>query len=337
MRTQLPGKAIFLLPWIVRTDHTAPDFEARRNLLFVGGFAHRPNVDAILHFARHLWPAVRERLPGATLRIVGSHLSEAVRALDGGGVEIVGHVARIRDELDRARIAIAPLRWARGDQGKGCDRVGGRTAERGEPYRCGRHGPDQRQGLLDRGCATSLRRRDRVGFIIRPMWRLLSRNGLMLANREWSHAEADRKLGALLQATGIGPSLALSDVIEAGQENCRVACVGILSCFRWSTGRFSASGPNRSRSNSVVADIACFTSLSALRRQACRGPICSGVVPLERLCRSASLPRAASQYLQNARNAGKIDAMVAGIDALRRNCGVSDRSVWLTCHSGTGS
>ena len=36
-------------------------------MLFLGGYAHQPNVDAITTFAAETWPAVRAKLPGRAI------------------------------------------------------------------------------------------------------------------------------------------------------------------------------------------------------------------------------------------------------------------------------
>ena len=38
------------------------DFAKREGLLFVGGFAHPPNADAVLWFAKEVFPLIREKL-----------------------------------------------------------------------------------------------------------------------------------------------------------------------------------------------------------------------------------------------------------------------------------
>ena len=38
-----------------------PGFEDRRDIVFIGGFDHAPNIDAVLYFAREIFPCIRER------------------------------------------------------------------------------------------------------------------------------------------------------------------------------------------------------------------------------------------------------------------------------------
>ncbi len=95
-----------------------PPFEARRGVLFVGGFRHAPNADAVRHFVEDVWPRCKDRLPGAAFYIVGSAMPEAVARLRGDGVEPVGFVEDLADVLGRVRVSVAPLRFGAGVKGK---------------------------------------------------------------------------------------------------------------------------------------------------------------------------------------------------------------------------
>ncbi len=92
----------------------------RRDLLFVAGFGHPPNVDAAIWLVREIMPRVWESKPQARLSLVGSNPSAEVVALAGDRVEVTGFVSD--DELQRryaaARVAAAPLRYGGGMKGK---------------------------------------------------------------------------------------------------------------------------------------------------------------------------------------------------------------------------
>jgi glycosyltransferase involved in cell wall biosynthesis len=78
-----------------------------------------PNVDAVTHFSREVFPRVRRRVPDARFVIVGKNPLPAVRRLTGfSGVHVTGTVADVRPFLRQAAVAVAPLRIARGIQNK---------------------------------------------------------------------------------------------------------------------------------------------------------------------------------------------------------------------------
>ncbi|MGC2049584.1 MAG: TIGR03087 family PEP-CTERM/XrtA system glycosyltransferase [Gallionella sp.] len=88
-------------------------------LVFTGAMDYWPNADAVQWFAREILPAVLTQNPGACFYIVGSRPTAAVRALaELPGVVVTGMVPDIRPYLAHARLAVAPLRIARGIQNK---------------------------------------------------------------------------------------------------------------------------------------------------------------------------------------------------------------------------
>jgi glycosyltransferase involved in cell wall biosynthesis len=91
----------------------------RRDLVFVGGFRHPPNVDAVLWFASEVFPATRAQLPDVVFHCIGAHVPGEVQALAGrDGIRVHGHVPDIGPYMDGARVAIAPLRYGAGVKGK---------------------------------------------------------------------------------------------------------------------------------------------------------------------------------------------------------------------------
>jgi len=95
------------------------DFDARADLVFVGGFRHPPNVDAVLWFAREVFPQVRAALPGIRFHCIGADPPPQVSALAGQpGILVHGHVPDLAPYMDRVRLAVAPLRFGAGVKGK---------------------------------------------------------------------------------------------------------------------------------------------------------------------------------------------------------------------------
>lgn len=94
-------------------------FEERHDLVFVGGFRHPPNVDAVRWFVGDVFPLIRERVPGVRFHCIGGDVPAGVAALAAHeGVEVHGHVPDIDPYMDGARIAVAPLRYGAGVKGK---------------------------------------------------------------------------------------------------------------------------------------------------------------------------------------------------------------------------
>jgi len=94
-------------------------FDARRDLVFVGGFRHPPNVDAVRWFVTDVFPRVRESLPDIRFHCIGSNVAADVQALASQpGVVVHGHVPDITPYMDGCRLSVAPLRYGAGVKGK---------------------------------------------------------------------------------------------------------------------------------------------------------------------------------------------------------------------------
>ncbi len=93
-------------------------FGERTGLMFIGGFAHQPNVDGILWFAERIWPIIRRKIPGISLTVVGSSPSEDVLALAASDIRVTGYVEDVLPCFEAARVFVAPLRYGAGVKGK---------------------------------------------------------------------------------------------------------------------------------------------------------------------------------------------------------------------------
>ena len=100
------------------------DFSKRNGLLFVGGFAHPPNVDAVLWFAKEIFPRIQEAMKAdaPNFYIVGSRVTDEIKELakPGSGIIVKGFVSE--EELEQlygeCKIVVVPLRYGAGVKGK---------------------------------------------------------------------------------------------------------------------------------------------------------------------------------------------------------------------------
>ena len=123
VRRRAPGRALSVIPNGVDLVAFQPDPDVSRRCLplvvFTGVMGYFPNVDAVTHFARDIFPEVRRQVPEAEFRIVGRDPSAGVRRLAQlPGVTVTGSVADVRPHLAEAAVAVAPFRIARGVQNK---------------------------------------------------------------------------------------------------------------------------------------------------------------------------------------------------------------------------
>ncbi len=92
----------------------------RKDLVFVAGFAHAPNVDGAKWLVQEIFPRIRQQVPGIHLYLIGSNPTEEVKALAREDITVTGFVSD--DELEHfythAKVAVAPLRFGGGLKGK---------------------------------------------------------------------------------------------------------------------------------------------------------------------------------------------------------------------------
>ncbi len=123
MQTAFPGKPIRNIPLYIYENLLADidkDFEKRRNIMFVGGFNHPPNIDAVLWFAKEIFPYVLKKYPDMQWHVVGSNPPLEIKELAGENILIEGFLSD--DELQKlyrsCRLAVVPLRVGAGVKGK---------------------------------------------------------------------------------------------------------------------------------------------------------------------------------------------------------------------------
>lgn len=115
---ELPGADVRVVSNIHRVYGNTVSFASRRDILFVGGFAHPPNLDAVLWFCQAVLPEILQVLPDVRFYVVGSDPPEDILALAGDHVSVLGYVRDIRPYLDNCRLSVAPLRFGSGVKGK---------------------------------------------------------------------------------------------------------------------------------------------------------------------------------------------------------------------------
>jgi GT2 family glycosyltransferase len=114
-----PGAPVIVAPYLSPLVRQDAPFEARREILFVGGFRHMPNVDAVEWFVSEIFPLVRRRLGDAVVfRVVGAHPPTHFARLAGPQVDITGYVPDVSPYFEMCRVFVAPLRYGAGVKGK---------------------------------------------------------------------------------------------------------------------------------------------------------------------------------------------------------------------------
>lgn len=96
------------------------NFAERKDIMFIGGFSHRPNVDAVKWLAAEVLPALLKLLPEVKIHILGSNAPKEVLALANDHLIMEGFVtdAQLEWFYNHSRISLVPLRYGAGIKGK---------------------------------------------------------------------------------------------------------------------------------------------------------------------------------------------------------------------------
>ena len=118
VRRDLPTANLHVFPLVMDIPGTRVAFAQREDIVFVGGYQHTPNVDAVQYFVAEVMPLLRQRLPGVRFYVVGSQPPPAILALAADDIVIKGFVDDLAPLLDTMRVSVAPLRYGAGIKGK---------------------------------------------------------------------------------------------------------------------------------------------------------------------------------------------------------------------------
>ncbi|WP_434637382.1 glycosyltransferase [Sulfurimonas sp. NW7] len=96
------------------------DFAQRKNILFVGGFTHTPNVEGVKWFLQNIWPIIIKTNSNIKFIIVGSNVPDEIKAMEDENIIIKGFVEDIELEnlYNQIKLVVAPLTFGAGVKGK---------------------------------------------------------------------------------------------------------------------------------------------------------------------------------------------------------------------------
>lgn len=115
----LPDSKVVCFPWIFEPRGKGPPFASRSGVMFLGGYGHPPNVDAVEYYVRDIHPLLKQKLPtGVTFTAAGSSPPASLKAMQSDDILVPGFVPDIEPVLNSARIMVVPLRYGAGIKGK---------------------------------------------------------------------------------------------------------------------------------------------------------------------------------------------------------------------------
>ena len=122
---KIDNALLYYLPFLLEPINDAilqelPSFEVRKDFVFVGNFLHEPNWNAVQYLKETMWPLIKKQIPEAFLNVYGAYPSQKVMQLHNkkDGFLILGRAVDAQEEVKKARVVLAPLRFGAGIKGK---------------------------------------------------------------------------------------------------------------------------------------------------------------------------------------------------------------------------
>ena len=179
----------FLLDEISEKDfENYPNFETRNHFITIGNFRHEPNWNAVLYLKETIWPLIRKQLPKAEMHVYGSYVTAKATQLHNAaeGFLIKGRAENAKDEIKKAKVLLAPLRFGAGIKGKLTDAM-----ECGTPSVTTSIGAEAMHGNLDwNGVITDDASEFANAAILlysdEEKWKIAQENGVKIINSRYN-------------------------------------------------------------------------------------------------------------------------------------------------------
>lgn len=109
---------IFRCPWVLTDKKEGKIFKERKDIAFLGGFNHHPNVEAVKFFAQSVMPILIKQDPTIKFYVYGSNPSQEIEDLATDNIIIEGFVENLDDVFHNHKAIVAPLLSGAGIKGK---------------------------------------------------------------------------------------------------------------------------------------------------------------------------------------------------------------------------
>lgn len=123
LQKQFPDKIIRNIPLYVYEkvpEKSNSRFRERRDIIYVGGFGHGPNIDAVEWFATEIFPTILEKIPEVKWYVVGGSVPENIKRFASDNIIFTGYISDEELEIlyNQCRLSVVPLRVGAGVKGK---------------------------------------------------------------------------------------------------------------------------------------------------------------------------------------------------------------------------
>ncbi|WP_289027918.1 glycosyltransferase [uncultured Paraglaciecola sp.] len=117
----LISEKLHLTPWVLEPKSSGPSYKQRQGIAFLGGYNHKPNIEAVEFMVEKVMPLLLIQRPDIKFYVYGSKMPESFDDYEADNVVIKGFTETLDGVYHDHRIFVAPLLSGAGIKGKVLD------------------------------------------------------------------------------------------------------------------------------------------------------------------------------------------------------------------------
>jgi len=200
---ELPAANIKVIPLSAQLSPITRPFNERKDILFIGGFAHPPNIGAVEYFVREVFPLVKAKLPDVRFFVLGAHPPKRVLRLAGFDVIVTGHVEDLSEYFGHCRLSVAPLQVGAGMKGKVLSSLAFGLPCVVTPVAAEGIGLEDGKNILIGGTSKELAKQVVALYTDPELWSSIASNGLRFIEENYTPEHNKAEFGSILRELGL--------------------------------------------------------------------------------------------------------------------------------------
>lgn len=114
----LEADKLHITPWVLESKPKGPSFKEREGIVFLGGFNHLPNGEAVEYLVNDIMPLLAKQRPDINLYVYGSNMPQRIKDMSADNIKMVGFAETLDGVFHDHRVFVAPLLSGAGIKGK---------------------------------------------------------------------------------------------------------------------------------------------------------------------------------------------------------------------------
>lgn len=118
IQEECPYNRVEIIPNIHPVNENCKNFNKREDLLFIGGYNHNPNPDAVEFFSKGIFGLIRSRINNVNFYIIGEYPDYFAEKITDDHIIFTGPIRDTHRYLQKCKVFVAPIRFGAGMKGK---------------------------------------------------------------------------------------------------------------------------------------------------------------------------------------------------------------------------